>query len=370
MTSLAKNSRSIRCFIPLSGAPGVQSALTGEPLTSAEIYQTLQARGILGQRSITPADLAIHGIDPGPGYPLRVGFRLAEDTVNPYSQQGSFEIQREIGSFSLSAGYNYNRGLKIIRPLDLNIYQAGTREDGRPIVGFHDPLILQDNVYGSWGRSYYHAMIVQIKKRFSEGFTVSAHHTWSKHIDENTDYNSSYEPHLQWDARNELALSHFHRKHRFVAHAVTKSPLKAGKGRGFGHNLLADFMFSGIIIARSGAPFQPERGFGHDRRSSQRHAPDRGTRPQCRDGASFFGFDMRLARTFTLTEGLSLQAIGEAFTVLNKTNFRGVNGVVGNASIEDLPAQLVGRRGPVTEPFSFASAFDPRQFQLSLRLSF
>ena len=79
-------------------------------------------------------------------------------------------------------------------------------------------------------------------------------------------------------------------------------------------------------------------------------------------GPSFFGFDMRLARTFALTEGLSLQAIGEAFNVLNKTNIRGVNGVVGNASIEDLPAQLVGRRGPVTEPFSFASAFDPRQF--------
>ena len=357
-------------FIPLTGAPGIQSALTGEPLTSAEIYQTLQARGILGQRSITPADLAIHGIDPGPGYPLRIGFRLADDTANPYSQQGSFEIQREIGGFSLSAGYNYNRGLKIIRPLDLNIYQAGTREDGRPIVGFHDPLILQDNVYGSWGRSYYHAMIVQIKKRFSEGFTVSAHHTWSKHIDENTDYNSSYEPHLQWDARNELALSHFHRKHRFVAHAVTKSPLKAGKGRGFGHNLLADFMFSGIIIARSGAPFNLNAGFDTiGDRHNDTHRPW-GLGRNAGTGPSFFGFDMRLARSFTLTEGLTLQAIGEAFNVLNKTNFRGVNGVVGNASLEDLPAQLVGRRGPVTEPFSFASAFDPRQFQLSLRLSF
>ena len=63
---------------------------------------------------------------------------------------------------------------------------------------------------------------------------------------------------------------------------------------------------------------------------------------------------MRLARSFTLTEGLRLQAIGEVFNILNKTNFRGVNGGVGNASIEDLPAQLVGRRGPVTEAFSFA----------------
>ncbi len=357
-------------FIPLTGAPGIQSALTGGPLTSAEIYQTLQARGVLGQRGITPADLAIHGIDPGPGYPLRIGFRLAQDTVNPYSQQGSFEIQRQIGSYALSAGYNYNRGIHLIRPLDLNIYQAGTNEAGRPIVGFHNPLILQDNVYGSWGRSYYHAMIVQLKKRFSRGFTISAHHTWSKHIDENTDYNSSYEPHLQWDARNELALSHFHRSHRFVAHAVTQSPLKAGKGRGFGHNLLADFTLSGIIIARSGAPFNLNAGFDTiGDRHNDTHRPW-GLGRNVGRGPSFFGIDMRLARSFSLTESLSLQAIGEAFNILNKTNFRGVNGVVGNASIEDLPAQLVGRRGPVTEPFSFASAFDPRQFQFSLRLNF
>ena len=188
MTSSATSKQIYQGFIPLTGAPGIRSALTGGPLTSAEIYQTLQARGILGQRRIEPEDLAIHGIDPGPGYPLRVGFRVAEDTVNPYSQQGSFEIQRQIGSFALSAGYNYNRGIHLIRPLDLNIFQAGTNEAGRPIAGFRNPLILQDNVYGSWGRSYYHAMIVQLKKRFSRGFTISAHHTWSKHIDENTDY--------------------------------------------------------------------------------------------------------------------------------------------------------------------------------------
>ena len=39
-------------FIPLTGIGGLQSPLTGQPLTSAEIYQTLQARGVLGQRAI------------------------------------------------------------------------------------------------------------------------------------------------------------------------------------------------------------------------------------------------------------------------------------------------------------------------------
>ncbi len=212
-------------------------------------------------------------------------------------------------------------------------------------------------------------MIVQLKKRFSRGFTLSAHHTWSKTIDENTDYNSAFEPHLQWDARNELALSDFHRGHRFVAHAVAQSPWRAAKGRGIGHNLLADFTFSGIVLARSGAPFNLNAGVDTvGDRHSDTHRPW-GLGRNVGMGPSLFGFDMRLARSFTL-RGVSLQAVGEAFNLLNHTNFRGVNGVVGNVAIEDLPDNLAGRRGPVTEPLSFASAFDPRQFQFSLRLTF
>ena len=357
-------------FIPLTGLPGIVSALSGGPLTSAEIYRTLKERGVLGQRSIEAADLAIHGIQPGPGYPLRVGFRVAEDIVNPYSQQGSFEIQRQVGGYALSAGYNYNRGVHLIRPLDVNPYLAGSNEEGRPIVGFRNPLILQDNVYGSWGRSYYHAMLLKVERRFSRGFTVSAHHTWSKHIDETTDYNSAFEPHLQWDARNELALSHFHRKHRFVAHAVAQSPWNAGRGHGFGRNLFGDFTLSGIFLARSGAPFNLNAGFDTvGDRHTDTHRPW-GLGRNVGMGPSFFGLDVRLSRSFTLSEGVSLQATAELFNSLNRTNFKGVNGVVGNLSIEDLPSRLVGRRGPVTEPFSFASAFDPRQFQFTMRLTF
>ena len=357
-------------FIPLTGLPGIESTLSGGLLTSAEIYTTLKERGVLGQRPIQADDLAVHGIQPGPGYPLRVGFRVAEDIVNPYSQQGSFEIQRQVGRYAISAGYNYSRGVHLIRPLDVNPYLAGSNEAGRPIVGFRNPLILQDNVYGSWGRSYYHAMLVKVERRFSRGFTVSAHHTWSKHIDEATDYNSAFEPHLQWDARNELALSHFHRKHRFVAHAVAQSPWNAGRGHGFARNLVGDFTLSGILLARSGAPFNLNAGFDTiGDRHTDTHRPW-GLGRNVGMGPSFFGLDIRLSRSFTLSEGVSLQATTELFNVLNRTNFKGVNGVVGNLSIEDLPSLLVGRRGPVTEPFSFASAFDPRQFQFTMRLTF
>ena len=166
-------------------------------------------------------------------------------------------------------------------------------------------------------------MIIQLKKRFSRQFTLSAHHTWSKHIDEATDYNSAFEPHLQWDARNELARSHFHRGHRFVAHAVAQSPWKAARGRGFGHNLLADFTFSGIVLARSGAPFNLNAGFDTiGDRHTDTHRPW-GLGRNVGTGPAFLGFDMRLSRSFSIGEGMALQIVGEGFNILNKTNFKG-----------------------------------------------
>ena len=124
------------------------------------------------------------------------------------------------------------------------------------------------------------------------------------------------------------------------------------------------------MAANSFAPFNLTTGFDSlGDRHTDTHRPW-GLGRNAGKGPDFFSVDMRLTRTIPLSETVNLQVIGEAFNLLNRTNFKTVNGVVGNASIEDLPANLVGRRGPVTEPLSFASAFDPRQFQFTLRLTF
>jgi hypothetical protein len=46
-----------------------------------------------------------------------------------------------------------------------------------------------------------------------------------------------------------------------------------------------------------------------------------------------------------------------------------VNNTVGNITVEQLPASLEGVRGAPTSPLSFTSAFDPRQFQLGVRVN-
>ena len=87
-------------------------------------------------------------------------------------------------------------------------------------------------------------------------------------------------------------------------------------------------------------------------------------------GPNFFGLDIRLTRSFALSDSASLQVIAEGFNMLNRTNFKAVNGNVGQLSLEDIPDKPRGRRGPVTEPFSYTSTFEPRQFQFTVRLTF
>ena len=356
-------------YVPFSGVQGMTSALTGQPLTSAEIYQSLIERGTLGKRPIGAEDLAVLGLVPTRGLPFRVGFEVADDIVNPYAQQASLEIQRDVGGYALSVGYNFNRGVHVIRSIDVNVYRAGTNAQGRPIVGFHRPDLLQDNVYGSWANSFYHALLLQLEKRFSKSLTISAHHTWSKAIDENTDFNSAFEPHLQWDAAAERALSSFHRGHRFVLRTIGTLPWKAGRGKGFRNNLFGDLTLSGIVTKRSFAPFNLNAGYDNvgDRHTST-HRPW-GVGRNVGIGPDFFTVDMRVKRRFSLFEDRTLDVVIEGFNMFHRTNLRKVNGTVGKLTLEELPSSYEGRRGPVTQPFSFTSRFLGRQFQVSLRIN-
>ena len=241
--------------------PGLINPLTKQPLTSIDVYQTLNAQGVIGARTITLADIAKLGLVPGPNSFGRVIFGIAKDYVSPYSQQASFEIERSFGGFAVSGAYEFNRGWRLPRMLDRNIYSKGRAANGQPAFGFYNPAILQYNVQESTGKSFYHAGIFQVQKRFASHVSLNAHYTFSKAIDEVTDFNSDFEPQDQLNAASERALSSFDQRHRFVASAVLESPLRAGHDAGFAHNLFADFTFSPVVIASSGRPFNLLTGY-------------------------------------------------------------------------------------------------------------
>jgi hypothetical protein len=344
-------------FVPLTGFPGQ----TGGP-TSATIWQGLTASGVIGTRSITREDLLPLGIRVSPNLPFAVVFGIEDNWKNPYSQQASFEIERAIGTLAISAAYNWNRGAHLPRILDRNLRYGPRRPDGQPTFTFANPLIFQQNIFEATANSFYSAAIFQVNKRFSRHWSMNAHYTLSRAIDEVTDFNTDYQPHDQLNPRAERALSSFHQKHRFVASAVIESTIQ--------NSLLGGWVVSPIVIASSGRPFNVLAGVDNlgDRRVNT-HRPLRAGRNIGR-GPDYTSVDLRISRRFAFGERRNLEFIAEGFNLLNKTNFRSVNNIVGNVTVEQLPGRIEGTRDSPTQPLAFTSAFDARQFQFGLKLNF
>ncbi|MBI3681158.1 MAG: TonB-dependent receptor [Acidobacteria bacterium] len=354
-------------FIPLTGVPGINNPATGRPLTSADMYQTLFRQGVIGTRSITEADLLQFGLRPGPGYPLSVIFGAAPDHVNPWAHQASFEIERAIGSYAVSAAYNFNRGAHISRVIGKNVRYTGQRlPDGRPTFARIEPLILQRNIFESSANSFYHAAVFQVTRRFTRGFSLNAHYTFSKAIDESTDFNSDYSPNDQLNARAERSLSSFHQKHRFVLSGVYES-----RARPY---LLKSWNFAPIASVSSWRPFNVLTGVdlptGGDTYVNTKRPAHLGR--NAGQGPDFATFDFRLSRRFPFSakESRNIEFIGEVFNLFNRTNFRTVNNTVGDVRIADLPNPIEGNRRSATSPLAFTSAQNPRQFQFGLKINF
>jgi hypothetical protein len=350
-------------LIPLTGYPLVTNPRTGRPVTSSDIYQTLLASGVIGTRTIRESDLTQFGLRVAPGMPGRVVFG-SDPVINAYAQQASFEVERAVGDYALSVAYNFNRGAHIGRTLGRNVYYTGRLPDGRPTFGRIDPTILQNNVYAYNANSFYHAGIVQVQKRMRGHIGLNAHYTWSKAIDESTDFNSDFSPHDQLNARAERALSAFHQAHRVVANAILESPLR--------NPVFGGWLVAPIVQYNSFRPFNVLTGvdiLGDGYITNKR--PHKAGRNLGR-GPDFFTVDLRISRRFPFARdgNAAVEVIAEGFNMLNRTNFKTVNSTVGDVPLESLPNPVQAFKGSASQPLAYTSALEPRQFQFGLKISF
>ncbi len=348
-------------FVPLTGIPQIINPGTGRPTTSADIYQGLLRQGVIGRRPITSQDLAQFGVPVGPGLPLRVEFG-SDPLRQGYSQQASFEVERAVGDWAFSAGYNFNRGLGIPRISGRNLYYTGqTRPDGSPIYGRIDPTLLQKNIFTYDGNSNYHAGILQVQRRMRKNLTFSAHYTWSKAMDDVTDYNSDFSPMDQLCKRCEMALSPFHHAHRVVINGVYQSTAK--------NLLLADWSIAPIFSTNSFRPFNILTGVDVNGDNYTTNDRPYGAGRNIGHGPAYVSFDLRLSRRFRLgSESRSLEFLAEGFNLANHTNFKTVNNTVGAVPFSSLPKPILGIEGTSpTTPLAYTSAYDARQFQFGLK---
>ncbi len=257
--------------------------------------------------------------------------------------------------------------------------------------------------YGSDASNNFHSMQLKAEKRFSKGYSLLTHYTWSRAFNyTNTYYNI--------DAREAYGPNDNHRSHVFTLAGVWELPV--GKDRKFlsGIGKAADLAIGGwqlnmIYSWQSGLPFTPSYRDCNADRDTGWCRPDLigewkpGT--QTRDqwfvttplaangqvtpltsngqtlgpwgrpqrgrfgsvgrnrllGPSFQQWDMSLSKTFSITERFKAQFRAEAFNVPNRVNLANPNACV------DCP----GTAGRITNIFQLATM---RQWQFGLRLSY
>src|SRR5258708_34210281 len=105
----------------------------------------------------------------------------------------------------------------------------------------------------------------------SQHFTLFGSYTYSKAIDQVTDFNSDYGPADQTNLAAERALSTFDQRHKVVFAGVLDSPWKNG--------VFSGFQFSPIVRYNSGHPFNLLAGTNlNNARHSTNDRPTRAAR--------------------------------------------------------------------------------------------
>ena len=246
------------------------------------------------------------------------------------------------------------------------------------------------NAQTSDGNSTYHALNVDLKKRFSHHFQFLASYTWSHSIDDSSDLQTLLLPQDNRNFGAERADSLFDQRHRFVFSAVIASPSRWASAGGF-HRALSNFTLAPIFEISSGRPFNILSN--QDTNNDQSNQTDRpavlsdGT--LCVPGTqgcvglitngvftsgslgrnfglthNYMSLDLRLARLVPIGERVRLELIAEGFNLFNR-----FNEAAASPFIDDVRNfnQRAGNGRYYSRP---TAAFDPRQFQFGLKLNF
>ena len=415
-------------IIPITGVPGGNPALT-----APTVFQTLFAQGAIGCTTpaagsyacITPnggaggagglSQFGLNVTNSGPLSPLQVIFTDQRNFRSPYSQQAEFGIEREIApGFSISASYIYSHTIGLPVAIDTNLLPAPmsnvTLANGKtisyrnwnttaggadPLGGaeglpcdasqgfacFVNPFIVQNNEYASVGSAIYQAGILEVKKRFSDHFTLFGNYTFSKGFDTTTDFNSDYGPQDPTDLGLDRALSEFDQRHKVVIAGVFDSPWK--------NPILAGFQLAPIFTYNSGHPFNLLAGGevnGDNHTTNERPI---GAGRDTGIGPDFTNLDLRLSWQHKLGEKAKLQFTAESFNIANHTNYASVNNEVSplfgfpsnpadNTACPACPPGLGNSTFNVhgsaalspSQPLGFTSDFPKREIQLGLRVTF
>jgi len=315
---------------------------------------------------------------PGVQVPPRDIDTVAPDFRTMYAVHSNIQVEQAVtDDMSLTGGYLFSIARHIPVYRNINCLPTGeTLADGRPIYGTavnacsnrvvpQFRLIMMAESVGSLN---YHALFLQLTKRFSNGFQLNASYTLSRARDDAPEENGPGSISLS-DPSNRA----FDRGAAFgdITSVFSMSMVTRPKfsvANRFLNALLNDNQIGLIVLADNGENFNtttvdlnrdgvlgPDRPVGVARNSGRLPA--------------FLGVDARYSRFFKLSEKLSFEFYAEATNVFNSKHVSGYTNTI-------LPAILVNSstgelRGTLPEfGNSSASWRQSRQLQFGAKIYF
>ena len=318
---------------------------------------------------------------------------IQRDLRTGYMQHWNFNVERQFGEKRLlEVAYVGSKGTKLLTARDINQPQPSALPPGLPFVPRPDPRFDDINLLESRANSNYNALQMRFQQRLTRGFSALASYTWSKSIDDASNFFSSAgDPNFPQNSYNvaaERGRSNFDVSHRLSVSYSYAFPHRFVEG--MAGKLLNGWETFGIVTLQTGRPFTvallPEidnsgtgrsiLGFGTNDRPNLIGNPELSNPTTSQwfntaafafsapgtfgnagrnivDGPGFQSVNASLVKNTAFTESVSLQFRVEAFNLFNHPNF-------------NLPDNFLGSPtfGRIT------SARDPRHIQFGLKLLF
>ncbi len=272
-----------------------------------------------------------------------------------------------------------------------------------PNAPLANPALASTWTWISEGNSSFNAMELDLRHRFTAGLDFRAAYTWSKSLDNGETLNASAAANAPGlaqntdDLRNDWGPSTFDLRQALAITGIYELPFGRGKRwlsdvHGFSAALVGGWTLNEIASYNSGFPFTPQLSFNPSNNGNTSNpvrpslnpsfsgpvitgspnqffnpnafiVPPNGTYGNLgRDsftGPGLMSLDVSLMKTTRFRERLLLQLRGEAFNVLNHTNFNTPNLIVFSSAI----APPSGSAGVIT-----GTSTSSRQLQIAAKL--
>jgi len=217
--------------------------------------------------------------------------------------------------------------------------------------------------------SQWDGLLVTFNKRMTKHVGWGLSYTWSKGIDDGPNPSFVLIPQDSCCFNKERAISADHVAHRFVGNATLAGPTHM--------NALVDNWELGMIVSLQ-TPHYFTKFAGFDANGDIFGNNDR-VGIEGRNtfkGDTYQSVDLRISRSFALREKLHLQAVAEAFNLLNTLNVNYYNTAYGASDFCPAGGATYCGNGPFFREGSPNSSygtprsiFNPRQIQLAIRIT-